>query len=396
MIRKYVARQVIVDSHQRPFAYELLYQSTIGEGEGDSATKDLISTLSVDFGTDELTMGRRAFVKFPRNALLSKALLYLESSDYVIQLEEDMSIDNRIADQMEALRKKHYQFAIVGFQGGKKYEKIESHLSYIKVDVKTTPVQTQKELIAEYKKKKRKKMLAEKIETEEEFRAAVELGYDLFQGHYFAQPTLIIRESIGFSQSAVIMLLRELHEEEPDYNKVDRIINTDAGLTYRLLARGNTVAFAGKMKFTNPAQVVVRMGIEELQRWATLLLMQESAEPGQEEKMELALLRALFLESLAVKMEPNLGRQDRYYIYLKGMFSIFPVETREEVFQAMDFTPDLDLVDTANDLLTFNYAYELGDYDMVDIYLHEKQLTDGTVLGCYKSAISNANAALSR
>lgn len=393
MIRKYVARQVIVDNRERPYAYELLYQSAKGGEDSDTVTKDLVSTLSVDFATDELTQGRRAFVKFPKAALMSKALLYLEAGNYVLELEDDVAVDNRLEEQLAMLRRKHYQFAISGFTGGKKYEKIETHISFIKVDIKT-PVETQKEIIAEYKKKKRKKMLAERIESEEEFTLAKELGYELFQGHYFAQPTLIIRESIGFSQSAVIMLLRELHEEDPDYNKVDRIINTDAGLTYRLLARGNTMAFAGKMKFTNPAQVVVRMGIEELQRWSTLLLMQESAEPGQEEKMELALLRALFIESLAVKMDPDLSRQDRYYIYLKGMFSIFPTHTRDEVFQAMDFTPDLELVDTANDLLTFNYAYEMGDYDMVDIYLQEKQITDGVVLGCYKSAISNANAAL--
>lgn len=154
------------------------------------------------------------------------------------------------------------------------------------------------------------------------------------------------------------------------------------------------MAFAGKTKFTTASQVVVRMGTTELQKWATLLLMHESAEPGQEEKLEHALLRAMFLETLAEKINPTLSTQDRYFVYLKGMLSIFPADKREEIFNSLAYELDPDLVDDANDLLAFNYAYECGNYEMVDIYLAEKGLTEFIVMGCYKASIAKVNDAL--
>lgn len=399
MTRKYVARQPIVERTGKPYAYELLYRnlSAVESPDGsvtETTTKDLISALEVDFKTEELTLGTQAFINLPRESIMSNAILYLEPGKYVIEILSDGNIDYKVVERIEMLRKKHFQFSVQDFGNKLNFDRIVPQVSYINVDFHETPIEKQKEIIYEYKKRKRKRLLAENIQTEEDFAEAKKLGYDFFKGHYFAQPTLLIRESVGFSQTAVVMLLNELHHEDADFNKIDRIINTDAGLTFRLLSRGNTMQFAGKSKFTNPAQVVVRMGMEELQKWATLLLMQESAEPGQEEKMELALMRAIFLESLALKMEPNLSRQDRYYIYLKGMFSIFPSNKREEVFDAMEYEPDLDLVDLANDLITFNYAYEVGDYEIVDIFLQAKEITDGTVLGCYKVAITAANEAL--
>lgn len=398
MIRKYVARQVIVDKKEKAFAYELLYRNSLGNSSegitGEAATKELVSTLSLDFNTDELTLGSRAFIYLPRVALLSDAVLYLDASQYVFQVVDDVRYDNQLVERIENLRRKHYQFAICDYTGEQDFSRIEKSISYIKVDFKETPLAKQKEIVYEYKRRKRKKLLVEKIETEADFIAAQELDYDYYQGFYFAQPTLIIRESIGFNQHSVILLLKELYEEDSDFNKIDRIINTDAGLTFRLLARGNTMAFAGKTKFTTASQVVVRMGISELQRWATLMLMQESAEPGQEEKLEHALLRALFLESLAIKMDATLSRQARYFIYLKGMFSIFPMEKREEIFSALNYDLDENLLDEANDLLAFNYAYETANYEMVDIYLQEKGLTEGIVMGCYKSAISSVNESL--
>lgn len=398
MIRKYVARQVIVDQRQKSFAYELLYRNSLGNSSeglrGDAGVKELVSTLSLDFKTEELTLGNRAFIYLPRVALMSDAIMFLEASQYVFEITEDVRYDNELVARIEFLRTKHYQFALGNYTGTQDFSRIEKSITYIKVNFKETPLAKQKEIVYEYKKRKRKRLLADKIDTEEEFLQAKELDYDLYQGGFFAHPQLIIRESIGFNQHSVIMLLRELHEEDSDFNKIDRIINTDAGLTYRLLARGNTMAFAGKNKFTTASQVVVRMGIEELQRWATLMLMQESAEPGQEEKLEHALLRAVFLESLAIKMNPALSRQERYYIYLKGMFSIFPADKREEIFGALDFELTPVLFDEANDLLAFNYAYEVGNYELVDIYLLEKGLTEAIVMGCYRSAISNVNESL--
>ncbi len=400
MTKKYVARQGIADRKGKTVFYELIYQSmkTLPpDTTMDVVVKDLVSTLSLDFKTQEITQGAKAFIHLPRHAIMSKAFLYLEPSDYVIQITDDVRRDHLFVERIENLRKKHYQFAIDEYSGERErdFSTIEKSISYIKVNFRAFTEAQHKEFVAEYKRRKRKTLIVENIETKEDYAIAMTVGYDYFQGDFFNQPTLIIKENIGFNQSSVLMLLKELHQEDADFQKIDRIINTDAGLTFRLLARGNTMAFAGKNKFTTASQVVVRMGMDELQKWATLMLMQDSAEPGQEEKLEQALLRAVFLESLALKIDPTLNRQECYFIYLKGMFTIFPVDAREEIFETMAFDLDPDLVDTANDLLIFNYAYEVGDYDVVDLYLMDKGLTELLVLACYKNAIQTVNDSFS-
>lgn len=397
MTKKYVARQIIVDRQGKHHAYELLYRNSSSNcfpnGKDDEiATKDLISTLNIDFNSEELTKGSKAFINFPREVLLSEAVTFLDKEVYIIEILESVCVDEILATRIHQLKEMGYQFAIDDYTGEQDFDKITQDVSLIKVDFQETSFDQQLIILEEYKYTK--KMLAEKIETEEEFHQALEMGYDLFQGFYFAHPTLIMRESVGFSHGAVMMLLNEIHQNDVDFKKIDNIINADAGLTFRLLQRGNTAQFAGKTPFTTASEVVVRMGIDEVQRWTTLMLMQESAKEGQEQKMEQALLRALFMESVAVKMLPELGRQDRYFVYLKGMFSIFPQEKREEIFNTMEFSNQEEIEDLAGDLLSFVYAYEMGDYDTVDIYLEEKDLCDALVLGCYKSAVANVNAAM--
>lgn len=396
MPRKYVARQVITTSKEKPFAFELLWR-----GAGSTETlkdemdvREFFTNMSVNYKPDEITLGTRAFVFLPRIAIMSNAIEGLDQSQFIFGLSDDVRYDNDLVSRLEVLRKKHFQFALYDYDGTQDFSNMEKSISYMKVDFHAVPVDEQKNIVYQYKTRKRKTMVCENISTHEEFLKAKELGYDFFQGNYFAQPTLDVNEDIGFNHHSIVLLLKELNEEDCDFDKVDRIINTDPGLTYLLLARGNTMAFAGKTKFTTASQVVVRMGTQELQRWSTFTLMQEVSVPGQEEKLEHALLRAMFIEGLALKMNPALSSQDRYYIYLRGMFSVFPDTKREEIFEALDYSRNQDLFDEADDLVLFNHAFETANYELIDQYLQEKQLTEGTVMICYKSAIANVSSAL--
>lgn len=397
MTHRYVARQLIVDRQGKPYAYELLYRNSTAnfypsEVSAEQATQDLISTLNVDFSTDELTGGRPAFLNFPREVLLSPAVEYLEPGDYVLEVLEDVEIDELVQERVHELKQKGYTLAADDYTGEQEIQPIIQDLSIIKIDLPLTTLEEQEKILAEFGETKL--MLAEKIENEEEFQRALNMGYHLFQGYYFARPTLIIKESIGFNQTSVLNLLRESREEDVDFDRILDIIQKDPGITYRLLIRGNTVQFAGSQKITNPNQVVLRMGIEGLQKWATLLLMQESAVEGQDEKMELALLRGLFCENIARKQDPSLDRNQRYFFYLAGMFSVFPEKNRQEVFDTLGFDGTNELEQRALGILDFVYHYEVGDYDFIDIYLVQHGLKDGEVMRCYKDAIAGASTAI--
>ncbi len=397
MTHRYVARQLIVDHQGKPYAYELLYRNSTANFypvgvAADKATQDMISALNVDFSTEELTGGRPAFLNFPREVLLSPAVEYLDPESYVIEVLEDVEIDQFVTERVADLKKKGYTLAVDDYTGEQNIAPIAPHVTIIKIDLPLTSPEKQREILAEFGETKL--MLAEKIENEAEFQEALAMGYHLFQGYHFARPTLIIKESIGFNQASVLSLLRETQAEDVDFDKIEDIIQKDPGITYRLLIRGNTVQFAGSQKITNPAQVVVRMGMEGLQKWITLLLMQESAVEGQDEKMELALIRGHFAENLAREIDPSLDRNQRYFFYLVGMFSVFPEKNRQEVFDHLGFDESNQLEQKARQFLEFVYRYEVGDYDFVDQFLALQALSEEVLVKCYKSAIASAAQAM--
>lgn len=397
MTHRYVARQVIVDRLGKPYAYELLYRNSASNFypsgvPSDVATKDMIATLSIDFDTAELTKGLPAFVNFPKEVLLSEAVSYLDPKAYIIDVLEDVNVDTEVAERMHELAKLGYKFAIDNYNGDRDISPVEDILSAVKVDLEVVSQETQTKILKNQGTKG--PVLAKRVENEAAFQKALSQGYQLFQGYHFARPTLIVREHIAFSHSTVMALLKETRQEEVDFDRIDAVIHSDPGLTFRLLRRGNTAQFAGKTKFTNATQVVVRMGIEELQKWGTLMLMQETAEEGQEETMELALLRGLFLEKLTMHLRPETDRKERYYLYLLGLFSIFPGDLRDQLFSTLDFGTSEEVVELGEGLLDFIYAYEMGHHDLVEEYMLKYTIDDPTLIACYKASITEAQAAL--
>lgn len=397
MTKRYIARQVIVDTKGNPFAYELLFRNSAENFypqnvPADIATKNLISTLNIDFNTAELTGGKPAFINFPREVLLSEAVAYLEPNDYVIEVLEDVVIDQEVADQVASLKAKGYTFAADDYTGDQDIEPIFDQLSIIKVDFRLTSIEVQDQIIEEYGHMK--KLLAEKIETEAEFQMAINMGYHLFQGYYFDKPTLIIQESVGFAQSSVVCLLRETWQAEIDFDKVTSIVELDAGLTYRLLNKGNTLEFGSKGRVTTAAQALVRMGTDGLRKWSTLMLMQCTAQEGQDSKMELALIRGLMAENIIGQLMPDISKEDRYFVYLTGMFSIFPDSNREQIFEILNFDETSDLAILAKEILEFVYRYESGDFDAVEEFISKHDISEENLISCYKSSIAQASKAL--
>lgn len=391
MTNRYIARQIIVDRQKKVYAYELLYRNSMDNFfprgvSPEEASKDLISSLTMDFNTEELTQGSLAFVNFPKEVLMSDAITYLDSKAFMIEVVENAEVDEELKSRIQQLKKKGYQFVADDFTGEQNLSTINDCFSVITVDISKTSQDLQEQIIAEHGTTRR--IMADKIETESEYAKALEMGFHLFQGRFFSQPTLLIRQSVGFSQGSVMGLLKETRAEDVDFDKINNIIHTDAGLTFHILKRGNTAAFAGKAQFTNPSQVTVRMGIEELQKWATVMLMKASAEEGQDEKMELALLRALFLQDLVLQKMPDLDRDDRYYAYLKGMFSVFPEKNRVEVFGVLAFKVDLELEDQITSLMQFIYDYESGHVEDVYRFMIDNKMTDRAVTEAYKKAIA--------
>lgn len=382
-MRKYISRETILDKTGDPFGYELNLRS-------QRCPETWIKLLQKEGDSGNLTGSNFAFVPTPKKILLSPEVESLNAKKYILSVDVSDCHHRQVLDRINALHNLGFSFCIEGLTEVFDISKIENAVEYLKIDFLRSEITTNHQFIQAYGKKK---LIAASIETDDEHLAASYFGFDYYQGYLVSNPTLHLKEGQDFNVNAVILLINELNKADPDFDQIETIINQDAGLTLRLLSRGNTMAFASKVKFSSASQVVVRMGIVHLQRWAGILLVHESANVGQDAKLQQALLRALFVESLAKRLHYSFSTDELYYIYLKGILSIFPYESQAFIFQTLSFLLDPKVIAEAECLLAFNLAYEAGDCVEMEFYMGERALSEEDVMDCYAQSIALMNEA---
>lgn len=144
------------------------------------------------------------------------------------------------------------------------------------------------------------------------------MGYDYFQGYFFSKPVIMKSKEIGSLNTNIIRILDVLKEEEPDYQKMTEIIETDLDLSYKLLKLTNSVIFGTRNKIYSIKHALVQLGITELRKWVYLLMLKDIQNLENKELIKTCLIRAKLMELIAVKTDNN-DKKSEYF--LTGMFS---------------------------------------------------------------------------
>ena len=99
-------------------------------------------------------------------------------------------------------------------------------------------------------------LLAEKVETYDEFKQAIEMGFDLFQGFFFCKPELVTGKEIPGSQLALLQILAEVNNPNFDIDKLEHLITPDVSLSYKLLRYINSAFFTKAQRISSIQQVL--------------------------------------------------------------------------------------------------------------------------------------------
>ena len=129
----------------------------------------------------------------------------------------------------------------------------------IKVDLLTTSRREQERLVAKYGKQGIR-MLAEKVETLEEFEWARQIGYDYFQGYFFTKPVVVRGRQISTSKMSCLRLLQETQREELDFDQLRKLIKDDVSFSYKLLRFTNSALFAHQAEIRNIERALMVLG----------------------------------------------------------------------------------------------------------------------------------------
>ena len=238
----FVARQPIFNQHREVYAYELLFRSgfenAFGNVNGDQASSQVMTNSFLGIGLETLTGGKRAFVNFTRDLLVDEMALLFPSEQLVVEILENVEPDEEVLDSCRRLKQAGYSLALDDFCFERNYESLLKLADLIKVDFLST---TSKERCEKSQQltDQRITLLAEKVETQEDFEEAVRLGYTYFQGYFFSKPVVVSQRGIPGFEVPYIQILQSVRRPEIDFAELERIIKSDLSLTQQLLVPVN-------------------------------------------------------------------------------------------------------------------------------------------------------------
>jgi len=372
-VEAFIARQPIFDRKQNVVAYELLFRSSLENyfdaTDGDQATSKVIANSFLLFGIEKITGGKKAFINFTHDLLIREYVTLLPERILVVEILESVEPTDQLVEACRKLRQGGYILALDDFRYEQGYDALLSLAHIIKVDFLATGVEERRRLADKFAPKGIK-MLAEKVESREEFEQAVEMGYSYFQGYFFSKPVIISGRDIPAFKMNYLRMLKELNQPEFDFGRVEDIIKSEVSLSYKLLKYLNSAFFGFRSKITSIRQAVTLLGENETRKWASLMTLASMGEDRPAELIVTAITRAKFCELIA----PQIGLRHRTFdLFLLGMFSVIDAlmdRPLEEILQEMSLTEDVEkaLLGEANGLrevFDLILAYEQADWKTV-------------------------------
>jgi EAL and modified HD-GYP domain-containing signal transduction protein len=280
-------------------------------------TLQVITNSFLSIGVDRILAGGKGFINCPQALLDDERLGVLPQAITVLEVLETVRPDAVVIAACRRLKDQGYTLALDYFIDRPGYEARIELADIIKVDFREL-TEDRRRAVCEKYGKRGIRMLAEKVETREEFQQALEMGYDYYQGYFFARPlTLRSREIAGYKAN-YLNLLREIYKREIDRPRVAELIQREASLAYRLLRYINSAAFDRIGRVSSIRRALALLGDDGIRKWTWLAALPNLTVNKPSELMVNASIRARFRELIA----PAAGLENRQAdLFLMGMLS---------------------------------------------------------------------------
>jgi EAL and modified HD-GYP domain-containing signal transduction protein len=395
---RYVARQPVLDLHGKVHGYELLFRAgseAVFRGDVNFATRTMLDN-SVVFGLDVLTAGLPAFVNCTMESLTERLVEVLPPSMTVLEILETLEPTPELIALCRKLKAAGYRIALDDFVWSPKFEQLVKLADYIKVDFIQTDGAGRQELFR-HLSGCAAVLLAEKVETQEEYQQACTEGFTLFQGYYFCRPLLLKYRKIPANRSSHFQILELLPHEPLDLRKLSELVKRSSSLAFRFMRLVNSPLISMGQTVCSIQSALLVLGDDTVRRVATLAITSELNAKRPPEILRMAFVRGRFCE-----LAGGLGALGQAEQYLLGIFSLLPamlcipmadlasaLPLRETIREAL-----LGSVSIESSLLRWVESYERGDWVKCDEIIHTYGLNVEAMIRCYAEAVIWAQVAL--
>jgi c-di-GMP-related signal transduction protein len=324
----FLGRQPILDLRQRLFAYELLFRnghvSFAESGDNVQMTATVIVNTFNELGVETALGDRRGFINVDESFLFSDTLELLPPACVVLEILETVPATEEVVARCHELRAAGYTLALDDVtQIRPCYGPLVALADIVKVDIAPLDDNEIAHIAAELRPLG-KQLLAEKVESRERMEFCREQGFTLFQGYYFARPSVIAGRRVDYGRLSLARLLG-MAMSEADTQDIEEELKREPGLVVKMLRMINSAATGVSSKITSLRHAITMLGRRQLMRWLQLLIFASSGEPGGGNPLlNIAAARGRMLELLAARVAPgNSAFVD--LAFMTGVMSMLPV-----------------------------------------------------------------------
>jgi EAL and modified HD-GYP domain-containing signal transduction protein len=370
----FVGRQPIYGRRLELFAYELLYRGADIDyadfTEGDRATSQVLLNTFTEFGLERIVGGHLAFINLTRGFIVGEYPLPVPRTQVVLEVLEDVEPDEEVLRGLAELRRRGFKVALDDFVFDESKRPMVALADIVKVDVLGLPP-------AEIERRFHElepmgvKLLAEKIETREQFEHCRAVGFDYFQGYFLAKPNVVSGSSAPANGLNLLRLMAEFQAPEQDLDRIAEIVSQDVALSYKLLRHINAAIYGMPRRIDSVRETVMYLGLPMVRNLACLFMLTDAGQYPHE-LLVTAMMRARMCELLARAG----GVESCGGYFTVGLFSTLdallnlPLET---VLKRLPLAQDvqdalLEQRGPKGEALCCTLAYERGDWGAVNCF----------------------------
>ena len=341
----HVARQPIFDNRKKISGYELLFRDQTArfnpEVDGDVATSTVLANSYFSIGMDALVGDKKSYINFTESLLLQKYPLLLPKEATVIEILENVQPTPELVSACRDMAEKGYTFALDDFTYAPELQPLIELAQIIKFDFRLSSTEIIQDYLRKIKRQDNLILLAEKIETHQEFQQALDMGFHLFQGFFFCKPELVTGREIPGNQLVLLQIMAAVNRPEFDIGEIETLIAPDVSLAYKLLRYINSAFFAKAQKISSIQQALIYMGEMEIRRFISLIAMSNLAQGKPGELIRAACVRGKFCELLGSVITQSVETSE---LFTLGMFSLIDAildQPMEKIMKELPLANDI-------------------------------------------------------
>ncbi len=391
-----IARQPIFDINLKIYGYELLFRRISMDNSSafdpDEATSSVLVNGMFLIGLQELTRGKPAFVNFSRKMLINDVMTFLPNKDIAIEVLETVEPDETCLLACKRLKEAGYKIVLDDFVYHTKFDPFIAIADIIKVDFLLSSPTECRALPKRFQERKDLIFLAEKVESYDQYAQAMKWGYSLFQGYFFCKPVVLNTRDIQGNRLVYFQLLKELNDPLVGFDQLERIIQRDVSLSYKILKYVNSAAMGIRTKINSVRQALTMLGKQNMEKFVTLVLLKGLSADKPNELLITAIIRGRFAELIAARLRLRGQTSTAFLIGMLSLADALLDRTMEKFLSELPLSDDIVAAllrkpSVLTSILEMVIAYEQGNWEVYETYCRKLNITSGEVNNMYMDAV---------